>query len=213
MYLSEVINSLSNSEFSQLALGGKSFEDLSEVQLTQYTDHVNMGLMALYKRFNLKQGELEINVTENVRVYPITDRSFLKVEEVFDDMGVELVLNDESNTDSVLTPNTRTIKLPLTLVTTKVKLVGRAAHPKLDPEDVLGLGADVIELELPDAYLWALSLFVASRVHNPIGMGQEFNSGNTYYQKYEMECQRLENEGLAVDRVPSNNRLARGGWV
>lgn len=58
-----------------------------------------------------------------------------------------------------------------------------------------------------------LLYYVASRVHNSIGMTGEFNAGNNYSAKYEMSCQQLEQMNLRVDQDSQNSKLQRGSWV
>jgi hypothetical protein len=39
------------------------------------------------------------------------------------------------------------------------------------------------------------------------------HKGNNYFQKYELECQRLQGQGMEVRTAVSNDRIAAGGWV
>ena len=84
--------------------------------------------------------------------------------------------------------------------------------PKLNP-DMGSFNPETIELELPESHLEALLLFVASRANTPLGMVNEFNAGNNYASKFEMECARLEQFNMQIDHSTSNHRLIRNGWV
>lgn len=156
-------------------------------------------------------------------VFPFMD-DILKIESVYTSNGVhELPLNNGMNLYSCHTPVMDTLRVPLQIVnkmvdtpeayiTDNLLVEYRAKHPILykpgsfiDPERV--------NIELPESHLNALLLFVASRVHNPIGMSNEFHVGNNYAAKYEQECQRLENEGLQIDFSDGNHRLNHKGWV
>ena len=152
---------------------------------------------------------------------PFTD-DIIKVEKVVTDGDYELGLNDASSPVSVFTPTALALRVPEALITGVdwpdeldtefLTLVYRASHPKLS----VGTGIfrpSAVELELPDTHLTPLLYYVASRVHNPVGMNNEFHAGNSYYAKYEAACQQLENKGLQVDQGEQNTRLERNGWV
>jgi hypothetical protein len=55
--------------------------------------------------------------------------------------------------------------------------------------------------------------FVASRVHNPIGMTNEFHAGNSYAAKYEQACMLLDMKNLQVDQGSENTKLRDRGFV
>ena len=96
--------------------------------------------------------------------------------------------------------------------TDSLEVVYRANHPKL-VESGGGINPEAIELELPYSHLEALLYFVASRVHNPMGMANEFHSGNSWAAKYEAECMKLQQQNLEIDEGNDNDRLGRNGWV
>lgn len=145
-----------------------------------------------------------------------------KVERILTDAGHELTLNREGDPESVITPSATVIRVPKLLVvtgdrpdylkTTQLEIFYRCTHPFLvkrpgyfDPGRV--------EVGLPRVYLQALLYFIASRMHNPVGMQTEFHSGNNYAMKYEQECARLAGLNLQIDQVQENTRLERNGWV
>lgn len=146
-----------------------------------------------------------------------------KIERVYTAAGKELGLNDEADPYACFTPSAAVLRVPAAIVTSSVDLpdelrtatlevVYRANHPLLVLEDGYFFPAE-IEVELPYSHLEPLLYFVASRVHNPIGMTNEFHAGNSYAAKYEMACQQLEQFNLRVDQGMQNTRLRRNGWV
>lgn len=155
----------------------------------------------------------------------------LKIERVLTDYRYddregrrhEVGLNNLADEYSVFTPNLTTLKVPLDIVghgwdlplalkTDNLEVVYRANHPKI----VIPIGyfePTRTDIELPESHLMALCYFIASRVHNPIGMTNEFHAGNSYAAKYEAECAELENEGLEINTGSQSTRLRRGGWA
>ena len=248
MKLQYVLDQLAVGEFSQLSIGGLGQGVVAEGNWDKIIPHINLGLTALYNRFNLKENRITLLLQQGVNTYPITsayaehnrksrepvrylkdseaypfEDDIQKIERVLTDAGYELGLNDLADPVSVFTPTATTLRVPDILVegsvdlpdylnTGNLVLVYRASHPQI----VQGIGyfdPSRVTLELPMSHLTPLLYFVASRVHNPIGMSNEFHAGNSYYAKYEAACRELEGQNLQVDRGSSNTRLERNGWV
>lgn len=149
--------------------------------------------------------------------------NLLKIEQVFTDSMYELGLNDKDNNYSVRTPSMNVLYVPASLVckdidlpealkTDTLQVVYRANHPILS-EDVGLDDPEEYEVQLPYSHLQALLYYVASRLHNPVGMTNQFHMGNSFFSKYELECQRLEQDNIQIDQGVSNFRLERNGWV
>lgn len=223
MKLAEVFSQLAYGELSQIALGTITDDELSEEAHAPLLAHVNLGLTSLYKRFNLKEGRLQFPLNTAGNVYKLNPADLLKIERVYTDAEKELPLNNGNDRYSCYTPQLNVLRvhpdvvnkapsLPDQYKTDGLLVVYRANHIK-----VVATGGFIVpesvELELPYSHLEALLYFIASRVHNPIGMVNEFNAGNNWAAKYEMECQRLEQLNLEVDDDFCNNRLDSHGWV
>jgi hypothetical protein len=153
---------------------------------------------------------------------PFVD-DIIKINRVLTDDALEFGLNDSSDIYSCFTPQSNILVIPGGLVgddlempiqyqTAKLNLVYQAKHFHLNA-DTNASDPGTLELELPYTHLWALLLFVASRVNNPIGMSNEFNAGNNYAAKFEMECQNLEKNGMEIDQGSSGSKLRDRGFV
>lgn len=237
MRLQEVFDQLSGGEFSQLCIGGQTPGVINEANWGAVINHINLGLTALYRRFNLKHNQLILQMQEDQLAYRLhsafavnarqsqeavryildteDDRfkdDIIKVERVLDEEGCDLPLNDAARADSLTTPSSLTLRVPESLDTQDLTVIYRANHPKI----AVGLGyfdpARVV-VELPDTHLEPLLYYVASRVNNPVGMANEFHAGNSYFAKFEASCQALEGKGLQVDMGQTNTRARRNGWV
>lgn len=164
---------------------------------------------------------------EPVKYILDTESPFLedihKVEAVKTALEYELALNDEGDALSITTPSATVLRVPLAIVeasaeleeyyrTETLEVVYRANHPLLD-QDTSGFDVESCEVELPYSHLEPLLYFVASRIHNPIGMVNEFNAGNNYAAKYEMACQALETANLNIDQGAQYDRLHSKGFV
>lgn len=248
MKLSEVFNQLTTSELSQLAIGSTLEGELQEENYKKVVNHINLGLTALYKRFFLKEGRIDLQMVPGRVIYPIHSKyavsntksrelvkylldtaaepfkdDILKIEGVLTDAEVDLPLNDVFESMSLSTTSPTILRIPSALLsqspdlpdqykTSKLTVVYRANHPKIDA-NVPVFFPDQIELELPDSHLDALLLYVAMRATTPTGMVNEFIAGNNYASKFELACQALEANSFQIDRSNSNHRLLRNGWV
>jgi hypothetical protein len=154
--------------------------------------------------------------------FPFAD-TLLKVEHVFAESGFEFSVNNPVDKLSINTPSQRVLTVPAEIVaqdpslvdelkTSTLEVVFRANHKKIVVEDN-DIEPEEYELELPETHLEPLLFFVASRVHTPAGVGGEDNTGNMYYQRYELACQALENQNFQIDKGAQYNRLEKNGWV
>lgn len=194
----------------------------SRILLELVAGRFDYPLTSKFARANTKSREVTRYLVDSSTA-PFKD-DIIKVERVLTEDGVEMALNIEGDKYSVFTPTSTMLTihqdiiemssdLPEELKTSRLELVYRAGHPKI----VVGLGLfdpERVEVQLPDTYLQALLLFVASRAHNPVGMTGEFNAGNNYAMKYEAECQSLTEKGVsaAMDSHDPHQFHAKG-WV
>lgn len=213
MKLSEIFAQLSYGELSQTHLGGAEEGAIDATNYPKVLAHINMGLLALYKRFPLKEGRKVLAIQPGIYTYPLDAPDALKIERVYSAEGWELGLNDESDPGSCFTPSSHVLRVPALLETVSVEVVYRAGHPLLTVDATGYLDPELVTVELPYTHLEPLLLYVASRVNNPMGMSNEFHAGNSYAAKYEAACQLLEMVNLRVDQGSQNTRLVRNGWV
>lgn len=134
MLLSEIFDQLTFGELSQLYISGRDENGIQACDYEQIIPHINLGLIELYKRFDLKRNEVKVQLQSDINIYhlnskfalsregvsldpqyimdtvdiPFTD-DILKIEEVYDKYGNKLTLNDKNNyfdTDNTGTTNT-----------------------------------------------------------------------------------------------------------
>ena len=236
MKLSDIFSQLAYGELSQLALVDSTTGLIDVARYAPLVAHTNLGLTALYKRFHLKESRLSFALVSNQVNYSLSSQEsilgeggedfnddILKVERVNTDGGVELGLNDASDPYGCTTPSAAVLRVPLALVnkvpglptdlvTDNLEVIYRANHPIIVYSGS-SFNPARVEVELPYTHLEPLLLFIASRIHNPIGMSNEFHAGNSYAAKYEQSCARLEHDGLEVDQGSQNTRAHSKGWV
>ena len=135
---------------------------------------------------------------------------------------LDLDLNVLGNPWSITTTKANVLEVPRRIVdkgvgvpdwlqTDRLLVTYRQGHPKILP----GAGeydGNRVEIDIPETHKQALLYFVASAVHNPIGMGQEFNAGNTYFAKYMAEVQTLKEDGMYIDQADQGTKFESKGF-
>ena len=141
MKLQDVFDQLTTGEFSQMSIGGSAAGVIEESNWPKVINHINLGLIDLYKRFNLKEGRIKLLLQPGVTTYAIksayavNNRSsretvryledskaqpfkddIQKIEKVLTDSGYELGLNDSTDPYAVFTPSAFVLRVPEIIV-------------------------------------------------------------------------------------------------
>lgn len=229
MTLQDLITTLTNGELVQIRI------DIDAGDQPQLIRYISMGLTELYTRFPLKDGEVTLQEYDDITLYtlssefaisntdstadpkyivdegtPFTD-DIIRVDSVFNEIGIPLPLNDYSSTDSLFMAGYNVIQVPNPVSTNSISIIYRANHPTLDPNVA---DPSTVNIELPDSLLTALIFYVGFRYHS-FDMTQDAQAVSmAYYQKYTAELQMLEKLNVLNDTdTDTNIKLQLGGWV
>lgn len=238
MTLQDIFDQLSYGELSQVFIGegGPAAEGIPEAKRKAVLAHVRLGLTELHKRFLLRERTLTVDLIDGKQVYVLDSRyaesntasneaqkyikdagdpfqdDLFRVERVYDADGSEIPLNELDNASSIRTTSYNTLLLPDALDTASLKVVYRADHAPMKAIYAES-AAFKIPIYLPATHLRALLLFVASRVHTPIGMVSEFHDGNNYMAQFEAEIQQLKDLNYQITSDNSDSRFEDRGFV
>ena len=157
---------------------------------------------------------------------PFEDNLF-KVERVFNANNAQFELNNPNISDlnpkydkagniiqtaPIYTPQFDVLHLQPASPPEIVRVEYRANHPKITMSDTFDPA--LIKLNIPYSILDAISLNVASRIYSPLTAGDgQTAAASTFAYKYELECQRLDIEGMTLDGNLSDSRFEDNGWV
>jgi len=156
----------------------------------------------------------------------VTDRfidDILQITAVKLDSGTPLVVNSFSHRFTAMTPSFNRLQIPIAIVNKKeflpenlktdnVFVTYKANHPVIDP-DAGGFDPERFVIDLPMTHYTALLYFCAARATRPLGLNQQFNTGNTYTGMYEAECARLKNNGSEVSQTGQQSKFHARGFV
>jgi len=205
----------------------------------QLISHVNLGLKQLYKEFFLRSEEHYIQLSAAISTYklhsdyaqtntaspiaiedryimdtvdnPFTD-NVLKVEEVYDEEGNKLPLNDVTEDLSIFTPRYNYIQVPYPEDENTIAVQFRATHPRIAYTGV-DFDPSTIEVELPNSLHEGLMFYVAAKQFYAIGGQENILLGDNYFQRYKDSIKVVKDEGLEVQAEPGDWRFDEHGWV
>ena len=215
-------------------LAGEAESEPDPHQYEQIVSYINLGMTDLYKRFFLRSKEIYVQEHAEISTYllhsdyslantastvaeseryiidtaldPFVD-DILKVEEVYDEEGNKIPLNDISEALSIYTPSFRSIQIPYPDDETTVSVQYRANHAKITA--TVESEAALIEVAVPNSLYEALLYFVGSRAHRPINP----EKSSDYWQMYKKSVDDVERLGLEVQGEPGDWRFDDHGWV
>ena len=189
MDVSTAIDLLSNAELKQLAIKDDKVAILG---------YINSGILEIYKRFNLWEDEAIINMVLGILIYDLdgvdvnvtidlSDHEFLMIEEIYDQAGLLLTLNDQMDTFGASTPKYNRIELFKETAGETFSVIYRAAP--------LFLTHEKATIPLPPQFNEALFHYVGYRAHGAV-KGDIKSENNTHYLRFEQSCTRIKKEGL-----------------
>lgn len=233
--LAEVFEQLTVGELAQVSSGGLEGLEIRPEDYQKVIAHVNLALTELHKRFHLRTNEILVRIYENISFYrlhpkyaqsntlspelykyildsdvnPFQD-DVLKIEEVYNEAGDKVCLNDKTAPCSLFTPNYNTIQVPFPFDSSLMGVEYRANHPKI--QYVPGMDPDSVEVDLPWALLEPLLIYVGYRVLRSMG-GEAASEGLAFMQLFESSCLKIHELGLEITPHYSNHKLDYRGWV
>lgn len=238
MLLQEVFDQLASSELNNIYVVDQKTKTILPDKYAKVATAVNAALTQLHTRFLLRTGELTVELQPNLTVYPLQGRymigkdgiatasrfihpaadfrdNLLKIQQVFDDKDQELGINTHSDYYSVSESSFDTLVVPIAEFDKRcvktLRVTYRQNH-KMITTCCDGLEPDCYGLTLPRSHLMALCLYVAARMHVPIGLQDATYSGNSFMALYEQECTRLEHSGMQMSFIAASEGVLRKGF-
>ena len=231
MKLSKIYETLAASEVFTYELADED-GDILPRHRRRITTLINSGLSDLHQRFSIKEGVLDLKVTEDKQHYILSD-DVLEVLRMTTPEGKVYNLNSVTSSLSPTTgpygnvSNTSNISIchasynelffshvPCAGIY-RIVYKGDATHISLDGIDTAD--PKTVEIPLPLTYLNALCYYVAAKVYNPAGAESVarsmFHEGNNWRSMYEDECNRLKANLAGAKSFNEVSNFTRGGWV
>ena len=190
MLISDVITDAKYGELQQLAI--KNDDDA-------VISFINLGLLELYKRFNLRTEEAIITLDSNTTIYTLdpalpnidmlSDCDLMYIINAYNEAGELIEINNEDDDLSILTPTYNTVQIPNPADGTYISIFYAAGPTRVtDLSDTL---------KLPPALYEALLHYVGYRGHGSVD-GNINTENNTHYMRFEKSCDTAKDFGLVT---------------
>lgn len=234
MLLSRIFEHLTHVTLSQLALSGS---DIGQVDMDDYPQLItltNSGMLDLYTRFPLRMRELPLQLQEGQTIYelhsdysessgtipplyitdgtllhPFTD-NILTIDQVYDEIGDPLPLNDLNQPNSVFTPSNTTLQVPLANKENSLAIIYRALP---DVIDITTQNPTSVDVDLPPQFLNAIASFIAWKLYTPMGGEGNIAISNSFLADYLNQIKLIEDKGAVITDVYTNTRFEENRWV
>lgn len=214
MKLSLVIEQVRNGDTS--GLSAKSLPDSTIVS------YINLALIALYNRFQLRTEEAIVALETNRTLYkfdgtdpavtvdggaiPMDD--IVSINEVFDEFGT-IPINDNNEPSSVYSVSYDTLQVPIAETGMFLSVIYKATPQFITYTDDGNGNAVDVNIPLPLTLLEALLFYIAYRAYLSTG-----DAGTPDADKYEMKftqaCNKAHDQGLVMSDTYSINVEHRG---
>ena len=175
--------------------------------------YLNLGVLELYKRFQLKVEEVVIPLVEGVDIYTLPS-DFMWLVSVYGEVDVRstesvniLPVNEEDNPLSVNTVGWNKIQVPVSIDGAYISVIYVASPDMYSTAD---MSANV---ELPAQMIEALLAYIGYRANSAIDTGIQ-TEDSVWYQRFEHSCDKLKEYGMFNgDDMYMSKRLSARGFV
>jgi len=230
MKLLDLYARLSFGELSNLAMGMEGSGTIRETDKMKILSYVNDGLLALHSRFILKEKYLLIEEQEHITHYHLIQKfaesqncvafpyikdlpadpflgDVIRILQVYDACGNELVLNDIDNACSLFTPSPQVLQIPTPVTGMPKHILYQARHVPIT--DILV----TTWIELPFVLEAALQSYVAHKVFAHMNGQDNLINSQNHLATYETRCQEVEAKDLVMSSLSNSfHKLQRRGF-
>ena len=205
MLISDVITDAKYGELQQLSLKDDDNAILS---------FINLGLLELYKRFNLRTEEAVVSLNSNTTMYTLdpslpnvdmpSDCDLMYIIDAYSEAGEQIEINNEDDELSILTPTYNSIQVPNPADGAYLSLIYAAGPTRVT--------APTDSLKLPPALYEALLHYIGYRGHGSVD-GMINTENNTHYMRFEKSCETAKAFGLVTADDMKIRYVERKGFV
>lgn len=231
MQLSEFLTSLSVGVLQNLAVGGDGTGEIPAKYKSRVVNTINQGLVALYSRFNILEKEVIVRAYDNQTIYPLKriyadtnttvvpqkfiadtvtspfEEDVIKIMEVYDEAGCQLLLNDPAEECILFTPSLTTLQITKPVTGNSYFLIYQAFHPKLSM-------VPTQEIMLPLVLQEALEFYVAYKILSGMNGQEHAAKAAEHFANYERIClEARETDSIGISMSSLTGKLEERGFV
>lgn len=175
--------------------------------------YLNLGVLELYKRFQLKVEEYIVELVDNVDIYMLPAdcmwiiAAYGEVDIRSTETVNQLPINEEDNPLSINTVGWNKIQVPVSVTGAYLSLIYVASPATYTMDDL------DVEINLPSQMIEAVLAYIGYRANSIKDTGVQ-TEDSVYYQRFEASCEKLRSYGMFnSDDMYMNKRLATRGFV
>lgn len=234
MLVSELFTKLSQGVFSNLSIGMDGGGDIAANQKAKIIGYLNEALMKLHSKFVLKQSDLTLMQDITLRLYRLSVRNavtyaggnggairfiqdtvsapftgdLIKILQVTDSDGCDVVLNDPTGSWPLFTPQPDVLKIVTPMPGLPLVIGYQARHPVIAPN---GFSA---EIDIPATLETALVSHIAYQTFFHMNGQEHAAKSADHLAMFEEACNEVSGRDLVNGSVSqSNTRFELNGWV
>lgn len=204
MTVRQIIDLAKNSELNGLKVGEKDDVVLG---------WINLGVLELYKRFQLRVNEYIIALEEGVDIYKMPG-DFMWLVAAYGEVDIRsseevnvLAVNEEDNSLSINTVGWNKIQVPASIGGAYISIIYVASPDTYTLVDINE------EVDLPPQMIEALLAYVGYKANATIDSGVQ-TEDNAWYARFEASCNKLKEYGMENgDDMFMSKRLSTRGFV
>lgn len=202
MTVRQIADLAKNSELNGIALANRDEAVIG---------FMNLGILELHKRFQLKVEEYVITLVDGQDIYSMPN-DYMWIVAAYGEVDIrstetvnELPINEEDNPLSINTVGWNKVQVPVSVAGTYVSIIYVAK-----PETYV-MGDD--EVDLPPQMIDALLAFIGYKANAAIDSGVQ-TEDSAWYQRFEHACDKLREYGMINgDDMYMNQRITTRGFV
>jgi hypothetical protein len=212
MTLADVIDYAKYAELAQLSVV-KQLDSTTTAEVVkaekQIISYINLALIELYKRFNLRTEQTVVVLDMYETMYTLDIPELNEILAAYDEKGRQYFINSENDELSILTPNFNTIQVPNPVQDEAIFIIYSAAPVRLVWQEDLTLQT----VKVPPNMLEPLLHYVGYRAHGALN-GEINAENNTHYMRFESSCAKLKEMGVfSDDALVAGTKLEDKGFV
>lgn len=220
MKLSLLLDQLRTGELDSL-----SKKDKTDQKIVTY---INMGLIALYSRFQLATEEAivtlrpdiakttyTLNSTDadvNVNGHAMTDDEFMSIVAAYNEDGTTINVNDDKDPGSIFTVAYNKLQIPILEDNAYVSIIYRKNPTLVVFVDDGSGGAVDADVALPMQLLEPICHYVGYRAHGAVD-GKLTTENNSHYTRYDAACKRVEQLGAITADDTTMSTVRSKGFI
>jgi hypothetical protein len=235
MNVTQFLARLSRGPLSNLSMSNDGDGTINVTRVDAIIDYLNEGLLKLYSKFILNEGEIILEQIENFTSYKLHSdyavstggvapletyikdtidvpfgNDLIKILSVFRTGGCEVALNDATKEDSFYTPQFDVLQVPDPVAGAPLYILYQARHPEIVTGDDFGDQVIVLPAVLENALL----SYVAFKVYFHMNGQENAASAGAHNSAYEADIALVEDKDLVnSSQSNTNTKFSQRGFV